>query len=279
MFELVFIATISLFIFTSAVSIFSLHTDSAAYFQRARWLFFTSSAAFLALGVVRFYRDGGEGLIRGAFTIWGYFYFLALLFILILFYLNFSRWNGQWRPFAAISIPFITFILMLSIPFMGSPRRITVELSHGLLPLHIVITIMGEILFFFSFAGSVLYLVMEWQLRKKSSMKFIYRLPTLESIDNFNRWAVSRSFILFSFGLVSGVFLTYVLFSTPFMNTPKEIILYCAWLAMLGLFYVRYSRRANPHRTSQANITLFAVLMFTFVFANIYITEGFHGFK
>jgi ABC-type uncharacterized transport system permease subunit len=59
---------------------------------------------------------------------------------------------------------------------------------------HIVITILGELMLFFSFAGSVLYLVMEWQLRKKSSMKFIYRLPTLESIEKFNRWAVSRSF-------------------------------------------------------------------------------------
>ncbi len=279
MFEFVFIITISLFIFTSALSIFALHTDSEKFFRKAKMLFFVSSAAFLALGAVRFYGDPGEGFLRGAFTIWGYFYILDLLIILILAYMSISRWNSQWKPFAALSVPFATFILMLSIPFMGSARRITVDFSNGLLPLHIIVTILGEILFFFSFAGSVLYLVMEWQLRKKSSMKFIYRLPTLESMDNFNRWAISRSFILLSFGLVSGIFLAYAVFNSPFLRTPKEIILYTAWLVILGLFYLRYGSRVNSHRLSQLNIAAFTVLMFAFIFANIYITEGFHGFK
>jgi ABC-type transport system involved in cytochrome c biogenesis permease subunit len=154
-----------------------------------------------------------------------------------------------------------------------------VELSHGLLPVHIVITILGELLLFFSFAGSVLYLVMEWQLRKKSSMKFIYRLPTLESIENFNRWAVSRSFVLLSLGLVTGMFLAFAAFNSPWLGSPKEIILYCAWLVLFMLFYLRHSRRIPTHRLSQVNAAVFVLLMFVFIFSNIYITKGFHGFK
>lgn len=279
MFEIAFIVSISLFVLTSALSIISLHTDDPLYFRRARIFFFLSLAVFLLLGSARFYHVSGDGWLKGAFTLWGYFYLLALLLLLVLVYLLVSRWREQWRSFSALSLPFITFILMLSIPFVQSSRRISVELSHGLLPVHIVITILGELLLFFSFAGSVLYLVMEWQLRKKSSMKFIYRLPTLESIEKFNRWAVSRSFVLLSVGLVTGMFLAFAAFSSPWLGSPKEIILYCAWLVLFMLFYLRHSRRISTHRVSQVNAAVFVLLMFVFIFSNIYITKGFHGFK
>ena len=96
-------------------------------------------------------------------------------------------------------------------------------------------------------------------------MRFVFRLPTLESIENFNRWAIARSFALLSLGLVTGAFASYVLFATPYQGSPKEIILYVSWAVILGLFRLRHGRRVNPHRASQVNALLFAVLMFIFI--------------
>ena len=279
MFDAVFIITLLLFAGTSAMCIYSLHTDDARYRNRAKVLLLAAVLAFFALGAVRFYSHTGEGVVRGAFSIWGYFYLLTLVLVLLLFYLYFSRWKTQWWSFTTLAVPFITLVLIISIPFLDSARRITVDTGHWLLPLHIVIAILGEIFFFLSFAGSVLYLVMEWQLKKKASMRFVFRLPTLESIENFNRWAIARAFALLSLGLVSGAVVAYAVFSTPYQGSPKEIILYASWAVMLGLFWLRHGGRINPHRASQLNAFLFAVLMFIFMFSNIYITMGFHGFK
>lgn len=85
--------------------------------------------------------------------------------------------------------------------------------------------------------------------------------------------------MLLSLGLVSGAFVMYAVFATPYQGSPKEIILYASWVAILGLFWLRHRGRLNPHRASQLNVLLFAVLMFVLMFSNIYITMGFHGFK
>lgn len=279
MFEILFIVTLALFFGTSALCIYSLHTDDTRHRTRARALLVAAAAAFTALGAIRFYSHSGQGVVKGAFTIWGYFYLLALVVIILLAYLYFSRWRAQWWSFTALAVPFITLVLVISIPFLDSARKIAVDDWHWLLPLHIVIAVLGEIFFFLSFIGSVLYLVMEWQLKKKASMRFVFRLPTLESIENFNRWAIARAFALLSLGLVSGASVAYTLFATPYQGSPKEIILYVSWAVILGLFWLRHGGRINPHRASQINVLLFAVLMFIFMFSNIYITMGFHGFK
>lgn len=264
---------------SSALCIFSLHTDNAKHFNRSRVLFYVSIPFFLALGAVRFYHATGLGFVRGSSTIWGYFYFSALLMLCALVYLHLSRWGAQWRSFAALALPFITLLLIISVPFAGSPRRIDVDLSNGLIPVHIIAAILGELLFFFSFAGSVLYLVMDGQLRKKASMKFLYRLPNIESIEMFNRWAISRSFLLLSLGLVAGIYLTLSVFGSPFLGSPKEIILYVSWVVLLALFYLRYSNRLNSRRMNQLNAAAFVVLMCLLVVSNIFVTEGFHSFK
>ncbi|MCU0843965.1 MAG: cytochrome c biogenesis protein CcsA [Spirochaetes bacterium] len=279
MFDVLFITTLVLFVVTSVLCIYSLHTDDDRHKNRARLLLIAAIATFVALGAVRFYLTTDDGVVRGAFTIWGYFYLLALALVVLLVYLYFSRWRAQWWSFTTLAVPFITLVLIISTPFLDSARRITVETGHWLLPLHIVIAILGEIFFFLSFIGSVLYLVMEWQLKKKASMRFIFRLPTLESIEKFNRWAIARAFLLLSFGLVSGAFVAYGVFATMFQGSPKEIILYASWTVMLSLFWLRHGGRLDPHRASQLNVLLFVVLMFIFMFANIYITMGFHGFK
>ena len=120
---------------------------------------------------------------------------------------------------------------------MDSSRRINIDSDYSvftahILPAHIFITIMGELFFFFSFAGSILYLFMERQLRKKSSMKFIYRLPNLETIENFINWAISRSLILISIGIIIGVIIakTTIKLLEPYRNsllnnTPIRLIL------------------------------------------------------
>ncbi len=279
MFEALLFITIILFIITSALYIFSLHSDNPGHVRRAACFLMASTAGVVAIGVIRFYLDTRQGLLGGVFTLWGYFYMLTLLLIGMLIYLYFSRWKHHWKTIAVLAVPFITFMLIISVPFMDSERRISVELSHTLLPVHIVITTLGELLFFFSFAGSVFYLVMEWQLKKKGSLKFVYRLPNLESIEHFNRWAVSRAFLLLSFGLLTGIFMAVSVFESPFLGTPKEIILYCSWLVMLGVFYLWYSGRMTPHRNSQMNIAVFLLLMGVVVLSNIYVKSGFHSFR
>jgi ABC-type uncharacterized transport system permease subunit len=279
MFELTFGITLFLFFITSILSILSLHSDNEKYFNATKPLYFISTILFLASGVIKFNLTSASEFIRATHTIWGYFYMISSIMMLTVLYLYFTRWKEQLKSILAIAIPFITIIIIISIPFIDSERRFALDLEHSLVPVHILISTIGELFFFFSFIGSILYLVMEWQLRKKTSMKFIYRLPNLETIDNFNRWAISRSFALLTLGLIIGIALLWVNFSVLFLASPKEIIIYSSWLFIFGLLFLRYKKNVNSHKVSQLNTILFVIIMGMYLITNIFIKSGFHSYK
>jgi len=279
MYEITFGITIILFLATSVFSIISLHSDDAKYFLRSKILFLSALAAFILTGIIKYNPTSVDSLVKLTRTIWGYFYMISLLLMLTLLYLNFSRWKNQMKPITAISVPFITILLVISIPFIESGRRIETVMENSLLPVHIFITTLGELFFFFSFTGSILYLIMEWQLRKKSSMKFIFRLPNLETIKNFNRWAVSRSLILLTLGLLLGIIMLLEKFNAPFMASPKEITIYGSWAVILGIFLLRYKTRMSSHNISLINVILFVLIMCMYIFTTIFFTSGFHSYR
>ncbi len=284
MFNLFFTVTILLFLATSVMSIMAIYSDNDRYQLITRILIPVSVLSFLLLGFMRVSGSDRNSIIHLVSAIWSYFYFFSLILLLILVYLFFTKWEVYWKPFVALMFPFVTLLLLISIPFAGSTRSISIAtiesvFANHLLPVHIIFTIIGELFFFLSFVGSILYLIMEWQLRKKASMRLIYKLPNLETIEKFNIWAIFRSLILLTIGLIPGLTMTATSFDTPFMGTPKEIHIYFSWFVILVIFFIRRMKKLVSHKVNLINAVFFLIIMFLFVFTNIYITRGFHGFK
>ncbi|MCU0821253.1 MAG: cytochrome c biogenesis protein CcsA [Spirochaetes bacterium] len=281
---MIFILTLLLFTATSILSIKSLHTEDERTVTATKICFYVSSVVFIILGISKIDFSGNGYFREILFSIWGYFYLLSLILIMIIIYLNFSRWNRHWKSIISLAAPFITILLMISIPFINSGRRFAFDPNQNLaarhmLPVHILINVTSELFFFFSFIGSILYLIMERQLRKKSSMKFIYRLPSLETIESINRWAISRSLALLSAGIITGMIMAFINYRAIALGTAKEAHMYFSWCVILGIFLIRKSMKLPSHKTSIINIILFVFVMFLFIFTNIFITSGFHSFK
>jgi ABC-type transport system involved in cytochrome c biogenesis permease subunit len=279
----ILIIMLLLFITASFFSIISLKTKSGTLMTAARYTFLAAAAFFTALGFFRFFKYYNSSFIEMISGIWGYFYLFTLLIILTILYLYLKGWREQLNSFIAVISPFITIIMLISLPFIDSSRKVLSDPGAGnvfshILPVHIIISITGEIFFFFSFAGSVLYLIMEWQLRKKTSMKIIYQLPNLETINKFNKWSITRSFIFITFGIISGIIMAYIIFNTPSMGTPKEYHIYFSWIAISCVFWMRRNDRITSRKASIINIVLFIIVMFMFIFTNIFIIKGFHSF-
>jgi ABC-type uncharacterized transport system permease subunit len=262
----------------------AIYSVNERYQTIARFLLPVSVLSFLFLGFIRASNSNVHEIIDLTSAIWSYFYLLSLVLLIVFIYLCFSRWKTYWKPFVALMFPFVTIILLISIPFIDSARRLSIDttesvFSNHLLPVHIFFTIIGELFFFLSFVGSILYLIMEWQLKKKASMRLIYKLPNLETIEKFNRWAILRSLVLLSIGLVFGVSMAVTNFDLLFLGTAKEIHIYFSWFIILGIFFIRRMKKLASHKVNMINAVLFLFIMFLFVFTNIYITEGFHSFQ
>ena len=284
MLNIIFFTNVGLFFSASVFSILSWKSDNVNYSRITRFLFAVATLAFLFLGILWINILQNRGLLEILSHIWGYFYLLSLLLIIVIFYLYFSKWRSQLKSFIALAIPFITIVLLISTPFLHSSRKIIIDADYNvltahILPVHVFIMIMGELLFFLSFIGSILYLIMEMQLRKKTSMSLIYRLPNIESIENFNRWSITRSLILISLGIFIGMIMLFINYDSLSLGTAKEMHIYFSWIIIFGIYFIRRFSNVTSKKASIINIILFIIVMFLFIFTNIFITKGFHSFR
>lgn len=282
MFELLFIITICLFGISFFFSILSWILKNDNYIKIVKYPFILAVLSFIILGIYRFYTHFHMSLLEMSSSIWGYFYIYTLLLIVI-FFIYLKGWSGYFTSFMTIISPFIIIIMLISIPIMNSSRKVIIDPDSAgilsfILPAHIFVAVIAEILFFFSFAGSIMYMIMEWQLRKKTSMKLIYQLPNLETINNFNKWSISRSFVFITLGILSGIIMTFIEYNTLSMGTAKEFHIYFSWIVITCVFFIRRNLKLAAHKISIINILFFVLVMFLFIFTNLFIKKGFHSF-
>ena len=284
MFLTLTIVTVLMFAGASFFSIVSIYSDNELYERITAYAVFSALVSFILLGSARVIMSADANFIDMVSTIWGYFYVFSTLLILIVIYLYFSQWQKHWKAFVAFTAPFITVLMLISIPFIESTRRVAAtqgpdSLIASLLPAHILLSIAGELFFFFSFIGSILFLLMERQLRNKTSLGIISRLPNLETIENFNAWAIARAMALISGGLLLGIVMTVLSYGTLFKGTPKASHIYFSWLTIFSIFVMRRGKKISSRTMCIMNIVMFSIIMFLYIFTNVYIIKGFHGFK
>ncbi len=277
--ELLFILSIVLLAAASAACVYSLHADSGWFHAHARRLFYLSAAPFLAAGLIRYYPFGLRDFINIVSTIWGHFYVLAFFLYLLLAYLDLSRWKAHWRPIGAVALPFITVVCALSLPFMGSARSIQVGFANHLLPFHVILAVVGELFFFFSFAGSLLGLYLERRLKRKTSLRLTGNLPSLETIDHFNTWSVTRAVFFLTAGLVMGIALVWINYRTLFLFSLKETMMYLSWVFIVIILLLRRDGRLGMGRVNAVNVLLFAAVIAMYVASNVIMNTGFHSFR
>lgn len=279
MFELTYIISIIFLAAASAACIYSLHADSGWFHSHARRLFYLAAAAFLAAGLIRYYPFGLKDFVIIVSTIWGHFFTIALFLFLILAYIDLFRWKANWRPIAAVALPFITVVCVLSLPFMGSSRSMQVGLANHLLPFHVILAVMGELFFFFSFAGSLLGIYLERRLKRRSPIRLTRGLPSLEAVDFFNAWSLRRSVAFLTAGIVLGVALVWINFGAVYLFSFKETVIYISWIFIVIILLLRRDGRLGMGRVNAVNVALFAAVMAMFVASNVILNSGFHSFR
>jgi len=243
------------FIIASVYSILSIHRDALSYIR------VTKVAIIVAIILLFFQGCFLYKAIAHAYkiNIFTFFYLIVVFLSLLLLFMSISRWKDDFRAISAIITPLITVIYGISLLFYGSNRFMAVEPNHNLMFIHIVLSLLGEVLFFIAFASAVLYLVVSWQLQKKSSMKFIYRFPSLGVLNRLTNFSLSHSLAFFSAGI--------------------EILMYAVWFILCTVWVIAQSKITSNFYVSIITIIAFVIVIVLFIATNVVITTGFHSFR
>lgn len=201
--------------------------------------------------------------------------FLAWLIIGIFF---FVRYREPTPVFGALFIP-TALVLMLvgSLYSHQITQPIVPVLRSWWLPLHVILAMAGNGVFAVVAMGGLLYLVQEYLIKKKRIGRLHRLLPSLETLDTFNRHGLPVGFFLQTLGIITGALWAGSAWGEYWTWDPKETWSLITWFAYAAMIHQRIVLGWRGKRTAVFAIIGFALVMFTFIGVNT-LMGGHHGF-
>ncbi len=95
---------------------------------------------------------------------------------------------------------------------------------------HVILALLGISAFLLNFAGGLMYLLQERQLKAKRPGALYYRLPSLETLDRLTFRALTLGFPFLTLGLLLGALWARTAWGSVFTFDPLALFSFLAWL-------------------------------------------------
>lgn len=235
----------------------------------------TSVAAFALHTVdlaVRFIEIGAVNLQHGQF----YMSLLAWFFVLVFFVL----WSRLKHDFLAmITAPLALVLFSSSLAVRTQVLAIPEHFSALWFSLHVGTIFVSLGLITMAFGAGVAYLHLEKIIKTKAKMPgFSKDLPSLETFDRANHWAVSVGFPLYTISLMSGFLWASFTWKRVISWDPKELISIVIWTLFAVLFHQRTALGWRGRKPAKTAIVLFVLCLVSMVGVN-FLLPTHHSFR
>lgn len=195
-------------------------------------------------------------------------WFAVAVYLLVASRVSLTAVGAVVGPLAAIA-SLSAYFFEAGTPPLGSPR------AGVWLAIHIGPTLLGYAVFALSFCLSLAYLVQEKQLKGKARSGIFRRLPSLETLDEWNHRFVAWGFVLFTIGIISGAWLAKQRWGELWSWEPVQTWSGGAWLLYASLLHLR-SVGWRGRRAAQLVVWSFLFLLVSFIGVSTFF-PGRHG--
>ena len=141
---------------------------------------------------------------------------------------------------------------------------------------HTPLIFLGYAALFISFAGSLMYLLQERELKTKHHSTLYYKLPSLEICDDLSYRSLAIGFPLITAGIVSGALWAQSAWGTLWGTDLKILLSMFTWLIYLLLIHYRFIAGWRGKRAAYLAIAGFVSVLVSFLGANYF--GGVHSF-
>ena len=225
----------------------------------------------LDLGV-RFAEIGAANLQHGQF----YMSLLAWFVVLVFFVL----WRRLKHDFLAmITAPLALILFSSSLAIRTQVLAVPQHFSALWFSLHVGTIFVSLGLITMAFGAGLAYLHLERIIKTKAKMpNFSKDLPSLETFDRANHWAVSIGFPLYTISLMSGFLWASFTWKRVVSWDPKELISIAIWILFAVLFHQRSALGWRGRKPAKTAIVLFALCLVSMVGVN-FLLPTHHSFR
>jgi cytochrome c-type biogenesis protein CcsB len=169
------------------------------------------------------------------------------------------RWGL--RVLGAFVLP---VILLLGIRAMAvGPEAIGPALASVWIWVHIALALIGIAAFVLNFAGAIMYLLQERQLKARRPGTFYYRLPDLETLDRLTYRTLVLGFPFLTIAILLGALWARTAWGSVFTFDPLAAFSFMAWIIYAAILAGRAAGGWRGRRAAYFAIAGFATLILT----------------
>ncbi len=158
----------------------------------------------------------------------------------------------------------------------GGARPLPPVLDSAWLPVHVVLSFLGDAVFALAFSASLLYLVQERRLKSRRTPGALRYLPSLETLDRVNYRCLVWGLILLTLGIVSGIVWAHTAWGRFWSSDPKLVFSLVTWAIYVVLLQGRMTAGWRGRWAATLTIAGFAVIVLSLVGVNV-LALGNHG--
>jgi cytochrome c-type biogenesis protein CcsB len=199
--------------------------------------------------------------------------FLALLLVAVFLLVQLRR---PLVALGAVVSPLAFGLTLAADAVYGGARPLPPVLDSAWLPVHVILSVLGDAVFALAFSASLLYLVQERRLKARRGRGVLRFLPSLEALDRLNYTCLVWGLILLTLGIVSGIVWAHTAWGRFWSSDPKLIFSLVTWGIYVVLLQGRMTAGWRGRRAATLTIAGFAVIVFSLVSVNV-LALGQHG--
>jgi cytochrome c-type biogenesis protein CcsB len=181
------------------------------------------------------------------------------------------------RALGSIILPLISVLLLWALLYPTEIRPLAPALQSWWLPIHTTFCFFGNAMFFIAFFVSLLYLIVEREIKRKKKLTVSERFPSLETLDKINYRCVSYGFPFLTAGIITGSIWAEFAWGSVWSWDPKETWSLITWIVYAILIHNRLTIGWRGRRTAYMTILGFSSVLFTFLGVN-FLIKGLHSY-
>lgn len=167
------------------------------------------------------------------------------------------------RVIGAFVLPVVLVLSVSTVAWPLGLETMNRALSSAWLWTHIALALVGIAAFVLNFAGALMYLLQERQLKSKRPGTFYYRLPALETLDRLTYRTLALGFPFLTIGLILGALWARTAWGSLFTFDPLAIFSSLAWLIYAATLAGRTAAGWRGRRAAYFAVFGFVVLVVT----------------
>jgi cytochrome c-type biogenesis protein CcsB len=202
------------------------------------------------------------------------FFSWSMIGAYLIFHLKFKL-----RVFGSFIVPLATFFMITSFSIPGQQLfTIKPAFQNFWLIIHISTIFIGNGFFAITFISGIVYLMQEYQIKRKNIGPIYNRLPSLETLDSINHRSLIYGFPFLTAGIITGAVFAQHLLGSYWRWDPKEVWTLITWLLYAALLHERLAVGWRGRRAAVLSIVAFLILLFSFIGSSLWLSD-YHSFS